>query len=90
MTPRPVSSDIVDASFGRAVQLVEPALNFVEGLRQGPQVDKSVHNRDRTAGVDRRATQISSPSNLGNAVGNPVLEACVLLSRMYWNTWLQG
>lgn len=36
VTPHPVSSDMVDASHGRAVQLA--------ALRQGPPVDKSVHH----------------------------------------------
>jgi hypothetical protein len=55
LTPRSASLDWADAG-KRAGQLARPALSFVEGLRQGPQVDKSVHNRDRTAGVNERAT----------------------------------
>ena len=41
----------MDASHGRASQLAKSTLSLVEGLKQGPQDCKSVHQEGRAAGV---------------------------------------
>ncbi len=43
----------MDASHGRASQLAELVLSFVEGLKQGSPDYKSVHQEGRAAGVGR-------------------------------------
>ncbi|MGP0591299.1 hypothetical protein ACTRXD_02005 [Nitrospira sp. T9] len=52
-TRRPASSEGTDANYGRAGQLAEPVLSFIEGLKQCSPVHESVHPWVRPAGVGR-------------------------------------
>lgn len=49
----------MDANLGRAGQLAESILSHAEGLKQGPQADKSVPPLGQTAGVGSWETDIS-------------------------------
>ena len=51
VTPRPASSDKSNAGHERAGQLAELVLSLLEGLKQGPPVDRSVRLWDRAAGA---------------------------------------
>ncbi len=61
VTPRPASFNEMDARHGRASQLVESILSFVEGLKQGSLAHERVHPEGRAAGVGPWEANIEGP-----------------------------
>ncbi len=57
MTPCLAASDRANASLGRAAQLAEPVLSFVEGLRQGLPMDESIRPKGQSAGVREKEVE---------------------------------
>jgi hypothetical protein len=57
LTPCLATSDRADASLRRAAQLAEPALSFVEGLKQSPPVDESIRPKGQSGGVREKKVE---------------------------------